>query len=145
MILEAFTHCIPETLHHLSAATQKIMLFAAYDLNLIGVEVIRESAEILASALSIESIKLFFLLLIGFMLALHGINTFVNGVRNSIERSGSDKTSSGGAKLIFFSFLLISIGLAIIFNNELRSYLLKKTSKNQTTRAHMCVDHRSTK
>jgi len=101
----------------------------AYDVNLKGGSEIKQAAEIISNLTSLHSVKLLFLILLGFFVALQGIRMLSNGLSQVINEQNAHKK---GLLLGLMGIIFFGSGLAVIFKDELFARFKPKKRTNVT-------------
>jgi len=89
-----------------------------------GAEILKQATEIVLMLITIDSIKLLMLILLGFAIALQGIWMLTKGIIEFIE--GKYVFKKGGL-LCLIGLFFISVGISIIFKDDLLNCFQKQT------------------
>jgi len=100
-----------------------------YDVQLKGGSEIKEAAVIISTLVNIESIKIFMIILLGFLCAFQGLRLIINGLCSFIDKEGSRKS----LLLCLIGVLFIGGGVTIMFKEE----LIKKALPHTVTKPRL--------
>lgn len=95
-----------------------------YEVQLTGGSEIKEAAVIISTLVTIESLKIFMIILLGFLCAFQGLRLIINGLCSFIDKEGSRKS----LLLCLVGILFIGCGVTIIFKDELIKQVLPRST-----------------
>jgi len=90
-----------------------------------GAEILKQATEIVSMLISIDSIKLLMLILLGFAIALQGIWMLAKGLSQFITEQNAAKK---GVLLSILGIMFLGSGIAVIFKDELLGSPQKQTN-----------------
>jgi len=94
-----------------------------YDVQLKGGSEIKEAAVIISTLVTIESIKIFMIILLGFLCAFQGVRLVINGLCSFIDKEGSRKS----LLLCLIGIIFFGGGVIVMFKEELITRALPQT------------------
>ncbi|TET05958.1 hypothetical protein E3J79_03645 [Candidatus Dependentiae bacterium] len=94
-----------------------VINLCAYNVNLKGGEEIKEAAEILSTIISLHSIKILVLIVLGLTVAFQGIRMLINGIYQAID--GEQHGYTKGIWLSLVGIIFFCSGIVVIFKDEL--------------------------
>lgn len=107
-----------------------VINLCAYNVNLKGGEEIKEAAEILSTIISLHSIKILVLIVLGLTVAFQGIRMLINGIYQAIN--GEQHGYTKGIWLSLVGIIFFCSGIVVIFKDELLGrFNVKKASAVQ--------------
>ena len=103
-----------------------------YDVQLKGGSEIKEAAVIISTLVTVESIKIFMIILLGFLCAFQGLRLIINGLCGFIDKEGSRKS----LLLCLAGILFIAGGATIMFKDELIKQALPQSTAKHKVEQH---------